>query len=160
VVAGNGFLRKAVLRMGDRSYWDWVRHVPPGQSPPDELSSPTGVPHVNLLIRMLSSDFMGNDGAEAIGCVITEAARFNMWYAQSVDGKVSSERQAALYTLYRDITHRIYEPWKEYEAACTSGSSEERADREYAKLIRALRSVSSDLSNAQREGQASPPESG
>jgi hypothetical protein len=138
-----------------RSYWDWVRHVPPGWSVPDELMSPTSVPSINLLIRMLESELVGNDIIEAIGQVISEIARFNMWYARSVDGKVAPERQARLYEKYRDITKTMFDSWRRYCDASTTAppESDNEDEPEYRDLLATLRAVASELVDARKQNE-------
>lgn len=143
--------------MANQSYWDWVRHVPPVQKVPEDLWTPTGVPHINLMIKMLTSDLLGNDGVELVGRVITEAARFNMWFVRSIDGRTSPERQAALYHVYQQVCPKIYQAWKNYESACASSVPEYDDDDDgvrlkYEALLAALSVSAADLATAQDEG--------
>jgi hypothetical protein len=146
----------------DWGWWDWVQFVPKSTWPtPDDIMEPTRIPDLNLLVRVLVSDLVGNLLVEVVGELIAERARFNMWYATHVDGQVPPETQAALYTLYRDTTQRMYEPWAQYKRACEAvrGGSmaamsdsevEHHAEAEHDALLTAWRTVVRDLADARR----------
>jgi hypothetical protein len=138
----------------DDGYWSWVKHVPAHHDPPDELSSPTGIANLNLVIRILESELVGNDVVELLGQFLTEVARYNTWFANEVDGKVSQETHAAVYTTYRDVTSKVYEAWKQYEIVCSTAPPSDDADDEmepeYYGLGATLRSVVEELSTTRK----------
>lgn len=146
---------------GDRvgNSWDWARLVPPSEwIVPDDIKSPTSVPTANLFIAILASEKVGNDVHEAVGELIAEEARFNVWYATAVNGKVPPERQAAVHAISRDVVQRIYEPWAAFMRACAAereateraGDYIPLADVEYNAILEALRSVRRELVEARR----------
>ena|SRR5690348_18408503 len=110
------------------------------------------VPGINLVMRILESGLVGNDIIELLGQFLTEIARYNTWFASKVDGKVSPETHAALYTLYRDVAPKIYEAWKQYEIVCSTASpvGEQSDDMkpEYYALKAILRGAIDELSAA------------
>ena len=121
------------------SYWEWVKYVPPGWDIPSDLRRPTKTSIINLIIQMLASDTIDYGMVQILGTLLTEIARFNAWYAQEVDGKVSPKEQAALYTVYRDITKTIFDAWKDYVA--TPGDSPELVEAAYHHLDETCRHV-------------------
>lgn len=134
--------------------WGWGRLVPPSTwLIPDDIKRPTAVPTTNLFIAILASEKVGNDVVEAVGELIAEEARFNVWYATVVNGRVSPEEQAAVHARSRDIVQRVYEPWAEYLRGCAAEQLENehavdyvsRADREYEAVLDALQVVRQDL---------------
>lgn len=86
--------------MGD--YLDglgWLRFVPRSSWPiPEDIKGPTRVPTTNLLVAILTEERIGNDVLEAVGELLAEEARYNVWYATRVNGRVPPEVQGALHT--------------------------------------------------------------
>jgi hypothetical protein len=135
--------------MSGGNYWDWVRHVPPGSGVSEELLTPTKVASVNLVIKILESELVGNDIVDLLGQLLSEIARYNIWFASEVDGKTSPETHATLYTVYRDVTPKVYEAWKRYQIACATESPVDDGDDmgpEYLNLLAVLRDVVEELS--------------
>ncbi|MFF0383231.1 hypothetical protein [Streptomyces sp. NPDC004286] len=121
--------------------WEWMDEIPSGWSPPEELRRPTGVVGVDLPIRMLSSNTLGNDLIDLVGRLLSEGARFSIWFGSEAK-RISSPEQLAILSLKADEQHhRVYEAW-------TSFTDAYRASRGRVAAFRseedALRRVLSD----------------
>lgn len=84
--------------MASEGDWDglaWLQYVPRSSWPiPEDIKGPTRVPTTNVLIAILSEDRIGNDIVAAVGDLLAEEARFNVWYAKRVRGRVPPEYKA------------------------------------------------------------------
>lgn len=130
--------------------WEWLDEVPSGWSPPAELLVPTGMIRVDLPIRMLSSNTLGNDLIDLVGQLLSESARFSIWFGSEAKRKVSSPKQLAVLSLTtNDQFHRVYEAWASYTGAYeASGARVGDFDSEEHSLRRALLEAISKLVEA------------
>jgi hypothetical protein len=95
--------------------WEWLDEIPSGWSPPAELRVPTGIARVDLPIMMLSSNALGNDLIDLVGQLLSEGARFSIWFGSEAKERVSSpERLAELSLTTNEQLRRVYEAWKLY----------------------------------------------
>ena len=123
------------------SEWEWLEEVSHGWEPPAELRGPTGVPKVDLAIAMLSCDRLGNDLIELVGELISEDARFTMWFVQEAKGRVESEKELALLSLVpEEQLEHVYEAWAAYM----------RADREAGGKVAEVQAERRGLEHALR----------
>jgi hypothetical protein len=94
--------------------WEWLDEIPPAWSPPAELRTPTGVLRVDLSIRMLSSNSLGNDLIELVGQLLSESARFSIWFGSRAKKEVSPKQLALLSQTTNEQLHHVYEAWVPY----------------------------------------------
>lgn len=127
--------------------WEWLDEVPSGWSPPAELRVPTGMVRVDLPIMMLSSSALGNDLIDLVGQLLSESARFSMWFGSEAKRRVSSPNQLAVLSLTtNEQLHRVYEAWVPYINACEeSGGKVGRIDSEERSLRQALLDAISNI---------------
>jgi hypothetical protein len=70
---------------------------------------------------MLSSRMLGNDLIDLVGQLISEGARFSIWFATEAKGKTSSTKELALLTLTADEqVRRVYDAWMPFVEACSA----------------------------------------
>src|SRR3982750_4702272 len=81
--------------------WEWLDAIPSGWSPPAELRAPTGIARVDLPIMMLSSNALGNDLIDLVGQLLSEGARFSIWFGSEAKERVSSPKRLAELSLTR-----------------------------------------------------------
>lgn len=120
--------------------WEWLDEVPSGWVPPAELRVPTGTIRVDLPIAMLSSNTLGNDLIDLVGQLLTEGARFSLWFgSEAKEGASSPEQLAKLSLTTNEQLHRVYDAWVSYRDAYElSGGVLERLDTEESYLRRAM----------------------
>lgn len=104
--------------------WEWLDELPPDWSPPAEITVPTGMPRVDLPIRMLSSKALGNDLIDLVGQLLSAGARFTMWFGAEAKTKVASPKDLAelLVASGEQIRH-VYEAWQAFIDAYTSSNA-------------------------------------
>lgn len=131
--------------------WEWLDEVPSGWSPPAELRSPTGMVRVDLPIMMLSSGILGNDFIDLVGRLLSESAKFSMWFGSEAKKKVSSPKQLAVLSLMtNEEFYRVYEAWSSYtDAYEASGGRAGGSDMEEHSLRQALVDAIGNLANTQ-----------
>jgi hypothetical protein len=125
--------------------WEWLDELPTWE-PPQELRSPASSTALNLAIRMLSCDILGNDVCALVGRFVTEYSLFNIWFLQDAKKSGRDARQLAmLSSVGREQTRLVFESWERFLAA----TSAEGSNEDVRKLIR-LRSdeLSESLGNA------------
>lgn len=127
--------------------WEWLDEVPSGWTPPAELLVPTGMFRVDLPIRMLSSNTLGNDLIDLVGRLVSEGARFSIWFGSEAKKKVSSPKQLAMLSLTtNEELHRVYLAWISYiDAYESAGGRVGCFDSEERSLRRALLDAISNL---------------
>ncbi|MEU7384190.1 MULTISPECIES: hypothetical protein [unclassified Streptomyces] len=137
--------------------WEWMDEIPSGWSPPAELLVPTGMIRVDLPIRMLSSKTLGNDLIELVGQLLSESARFSIWFGSEAKKKIASPKQLAILSLTTNKQlHHVYEAWASYIAAYeTSGGKVGAFDSEEDTLRRALSDAISNLAATRRSFESS-----
>ncbi|MFJ8002533.1 hypothetical protein ACIQ7D_36425 [Streptomyces sp. NPDC096310] len=137
--------------------WEWLDEIPSGWSPSSELLTPTGIIRVDLPIRMLSSNKLGNDLIELVGQLLSESARFSIWFGSKAKEQVSSPKQLAMLSLTTNEQHRhVYEAWASYIDAheAYSGKVESFKDEEES-LRRALSDAINNLAVTRSSFQGS-----
>ncbi|MGW2895398.1 hypothetical protein ACWDAO_12450 [Streptomyces sp. NPDC001212] len=137
--------------------WEWMNEVPSGWSPPAELLVPTGMVRVDLPIRMLSSKTLGNDLIELVGRLLSESARFSIWYGSEAKRKIASPKQLAILSLTtNEQLHRVYEAWTSYITAYEESSGKVGAfDSEENTLRQVLFDAISNLAATRRSFEGS-----
>ncbi len=129
--------------------WDWLEEVPSGWAPPAELRVPTGIARVDLPIMMLSSNALGNDLIDLVGQLLSEGARFSMWFGSEAKKKVSSPKQLAVLSVTtNEQLRRVYEAWTPYiDAYQRSGRRAGGFDSEEHALKQALLEAITNLTS-------------
>jgi hypothetical protein len=132
--------------------WEWLENVSSGWAPPAELRIPTGIARVDLPIKMLSTNALGNDLIDLVGQLLSEGARFSMWFGSEAKKKISSPKQlAALSLTTNEQLHGVYEAWTSYiEAYEGSGRRVGGFDSEERALRRALHDAITNLAGARQ----------
>lgn len=130
--------------------WDWLEEVPAGWAPPVELRVPTGIARVDLPIMMLSSNALGNDLIDLVGQLLSEGARFSMWFGSEAKKKESWPKQlAALLVTTNEQLRRVYEAWVPYiDVYEGSGRRAGGFDSEERALKQALLDAITNLASA------------
>lgn len=119
--------------------WAWIETLPKSWRAPAELQSPTRVPEINLAIKMLSSEMIGNDIIEQLGRFLSADAAHNMWFATAGKRSRTPHELALLNVQSSEILGRIYEAWHQYSTTLErAGRRAGTADLEYAALRAAL----------------------
>jgi hypothetical protein len=135
--------------------WEWLDETPSEWSPPSELRTPTGLLRVDLPIKMLSSNTLGNDLIELVGRLLSESARFNIWFGSEAKGKANSPKQLAVLsqTMNKQL-HHIYEAWKPFIGAYkASGGRVGTFESEENALRQALADAINTLSATRKSFQ-------
>ncbi|KJK58196.1 hypothetical protein [Saccharothrix sp. ST-888] len=125
--------------------WEWLDELPTWE-PPKELRGPASSTALNLAIKMLSCDILGNDVCALVGRFVTEHSLFNVWFLRDAKGSGRDARQLAqLSSIGREQTRLVFESWERFLAA----TSVEGPNEHVRELIR-LRSgeLSESLRNA------------
>ena len=63
--------------------WEWLDDLPDEWEAPPDLQIPTPYPEVNLMIRLLSCEFLGFEVRAEIGRFVAEEALYDMWLSQT-----------------------------------------------------------------------------
>ncbi|MFD5753306.1 hypothetical protein [Streptomyces sp. NPDC127033] len=137
--------------------WEWLDEIPSGWSPPSELLTPTGMIRVDLPIRMLSSKKLGNDLIELVGQLLSESARFSIWFGAEAKKQVSSPKQLAVLSLTtNEQHHHVYEAWVSYvDAYEASGGKVKTFKAEEDSLRRTLSDAINNLAVTRSRFQGS-----
>ncbi|MGA5343929.1 hypothetical protein [Streptomyces variabilis] len=137
--------------------WEWLDEVPSGWPPPAELLVPTGMVRVDLPIRMLSSNTLGNDLIDLVGQLLSESARFSIWFGTEAKKKISSPKQLAVLSLTtNEQLHCVYEAWKSYIDTYEASDGRVGAfDSEEDSLRRALLDAINNLAATRRRFEGS-----
>lgn len=123
--------------------WAWLEEMPEAWPTPEEIAGPTGIPTLNLVIVMLSSEMLGNDLLELAGDFVAEEARFNRWIGTDGKSRLSMRELAEHSLLLRECMKSIYTSWSEFakaheEANRAAGSAEAERQLLYANLKSAV----------------------
>ncbi|MGV9503900.1 hypothetical protein ACWDQ0_37140 [Streptomyces sp. NPDC003642] len=134
--------------------WEWLDEIPSGWSPPAELLTPTGVLRVDLSIRMLSSNALGNDLIELVGQLLSESARFSIWFGSEAKKTVQPQQLAVLSQTTNNQLHQVYEAWvpyiNAYEASGKkSGAFESEEDSLRQALVDAINNLAAARTSVQ-----------
>ncbi|OQD52152.1 hypothetical protein BM536_034560 [Streptomyces phaeoluteigriseus] len=130
--------------------WEWLGEGP-AWDPPAELRQPTQVWVHNLVVSMLSSEFLGNASVSLVGEVLTQYSEFNAWVAtegkRTLDARELLARAGALDTL----TARAYEAWTAFRTRYEAeGRKVGAAEEERLALNATLRSIAAELEALRR----------
>jgi hypothetical protein len=97
--------------------WEWLDDLPEEWEAPPDLQRPTRYPEVNLVIRLLSCEFLGFEVRAAIGRFVTEEALYDMWFVENVERAGWGEKKSALLReVPMEQTRIVYEAWKVLDA--------------------------------------------
>ncbi|WP_411148521.1 hypothetical protein [Streptomyces sp. A30] len=123
-------------RLGEGPTWD----------PPADLRQPTQVWVHNLVVSMLSSEYLGNTSVSLVGAVLTQYAEFNAWVTaegkRTLGARELLERAGTLDTL----TGRAYEAWTAFRTRYEAeGRKVGAAEQERLALNATLRSIAAEL---------------
>ncbi|MGW4290371.1 hypothetical protein ACWEIK_25945 [Streptomyces sp. NPDC004673] len=132
--------------------WEWLDEIPSGWVPPEELRVPTGIVRIDLPIRMLSSSALGNDLIDLVGRLLSESARFSIWFGSEAK-KIASPKQLALLSLTEgEQHHHVYEAWISFfDAYNASGRKAGSFDSEEDDLRQVLLDSISNIAAARRD---------
>ncbi|MFJ4005842.1 hypothetical protein ACIPWL_20665 [Streptomyces sp. NPDC090023] len=132
--------------------WEWLDDVPSGWVPPEELRVPTGILSTDLPIRMLSSRALGNDLVDLVGRLLSESARFSIWFGSEAK-KTASPKELALLSLTTNEQHRhVYEAWTSFiDAYNASGRKAGSFDSELDALRQVLLDSISNIAATRRD---------
>ncbi|MFB8001340.1 hypothetical protein [Nocardia sp. NPDC056000] len=99
--------------------WDWINDLPDWDAP-EELTKNDVPPTHNLAILLLSSNLVSNEIQALVGRYITEVANLNVWLSAGGQQRLDARAFVTLTSHVEQYTRRIYESWKELEAALNS----------------------------------------
>ncbi|WP_329110880.1 hypothetical protein OG792_17520 [Micromonospora sp. NBC_01699] len=130
---------------------EWLRDQPPVSDVPEGLRGPTASAALNLGVRVIGSNIVGNDVVELAALYMVEHARLELWIGshepplgfrqQFERSRASSEERIA-----------TYEAWVAFEAAYqASGRKIHQVRDEREKLKAALRRAIDALVRARIE---------
>ncbi|MEV6595572.1 hypothetical protein AB0M36_01760 [Actinoplanes sp. NPDC051346] len=128
--------------------WGWLDDLPEEWVPPAEIREPTSNAALNLTIKMLASQILGNDLIELVGMLIAESARYSIWFGSEAKAKVSSNKElAVLSMLGYEQARLVYDAWLPYSSSFGSsgglvGSYEEERSRLRDSLLNAVSKLS------------------
>jgi hypothetical protein len=115
---------------------EWLDEVPDGWQAPRELREPTRIPLTNLIIKMLSSEMIGNDIVELIGKLLAEEAVHSMWCGAVGKRELDVKEFLLLGVKRSEIVRRVYEVWIAFsEKIERHGRRRGTADQERAALV-------------------------
>ncbi|MFY1636230.1 hypothetical protein ACN27F_23655 [Solwaraspora sp. WMMB335] len=93
--------------------WEWLEDLPDEWEAPPDLQTPTPYPEVNLVIRLLSCEFLGFEARAAIGRFVTEEALYDMWFIEKVQtAGWEMKKSALLREVPMEQARIVYEAWK------------------------------------------------
>jgi hypothetical protein len=120
------------------------------------MRTPTGIFQVDLSISMLSSNALGSDLIELVGRLLSESARFNIWFG-SVAKVAATPRQLAMLSLTMNQQLRnIYNAWMAFIDAYSAGGRKVGTfERQEDALREVLSSAVSTLSSTRRDFRGS-----
>ncbi|MFG3044350.1 hypothetical protein ACGFZR_05400 [Streptomyces sp. NPDC048241] len=132
--------------------WEWMDEIPSGWVPPEELRVPTGILSTDLPIMMLSSSALGNDLIDLVGRLLSESARFSIWFGSEAK-KTASPKELALLSLITNEQHRhVYEAWTLFiDAYNASGRKAGSFDSELDALRHVLLDSIRNIAAARRD---------
>ncbi|MFF7387107.1 hypothetical protein ACFZAE_01385 [Streptomyces scabiei] len=118
--------------------WEWLRGLQPSSDVPEQLRAPTASPALNLGVRVIGSNIVGNDVVELAAQYMAEHARLELWMGshepplgfrqQFERGRSSSEALLA-----------AYEAWIAFETAYqAAGRKVDQVRDERERLKKAL----------------------
>lgn len=128
--------------------WDWLDELPEEWDPPAEIREPTSNAALNLTIKMLASQILGNDLIELVGMLISESARYSIWFGSEAKMKVSSNKELAILSMLGyEQARLVYDAWLQYSSSFGSsgglvGSYEEERSRLRDSLLNAVSKLS------------------
>jgi hypothetical protein len=97
--------------------WEWLDDLPDEWEAPPDLQSPTAYPEVNLVIQLLSCEFLGFEVRAAIGHFVAEEALYDMWFVENVEtAGWEMKKSALLREVPMEQTRIVYEAWKALDA--------------------------------------------
>jgi hypothetical protein len=97
--------------------WEWLDDLPDEWEAPPDLQIPTPYPEVNLMIRILSCEFLGFDVRAAIGRFVAEEALYDMWFVANIETADWEMRKSALLReVPMEQTRIVYKAWKVLDA--------------------------------------------
>jgi hypothetical protein len=103
---------------------------------------------------MLSSNALGNDLIELVGQLLSESARFSIWFGSEAKKTVQPQQLAILSQTTNNQLHQVYEAWvpyiNAYEASGKkSGAFESEEDSLRQALVDAINNLAAARSSAQ-----------
>ncbi|WP_143658084.1 hypothetical protein [Embleya scabrispora] len=94
--------------------WEWLDEPREHWDIPASLRRPGGSPQSNLVIAMLSCEFLGHETVALAGRFITE---YSMLYLRPPDRGLNFHEQSRLGAVITRHTRRTYEAWEGFKAA-------------------------------------------
>ena len=124
--------------------WEWGDDFPEEWEVPVDLQAPTPYPEVNLVILLLSCDFLDFEVRAAIGTFVSQEALYDQWFVENVGAAGwGAKRSAQLREVPMEQTRIVYEAWKVLDGVngldAPDGVLLERRMRAIAGLHAALR---------------------
>jgi hypothetical protein len=102
--------------------WEWLKDADYWEEP-EELEKPVTSVDINLAIKMLSRDSLGNEFNVLVGQFISESELFNMWFQRTKGG--GGRNTPRLLIASNQWTKRVYEAWRNLDEG-TEGTWEHR----------------------------------
>lgn len=128
--------------------WGALRGQPPHWEAPEELRVPTASVAINLAVKIMGSNMVGNDVIEAVADFVSAKTRIELWVGRQ-DPPLSLQRQFIVGRAVAEAVRCAYESWMEYEKAFRLvGGRASEIDGEKRELIRAVRKATDILNNA------------
>ena len=119
--------------------WEWLRAPQPSSKIPAALYAPTASPALNLGVRIIGSNIVGNDVVELAAQYMAEHARFELWMGGH-EPRLGFQQQFERGEAPFESMIVAYEVWVEFETAYqASGRRVDRVRDEREKLKTALR---------------------
>ncbi|MEH0543955.1 hypothetical protein ACWGH3_39220 [Streptomyces sp. NPDC054884] len=131
--------------------WDWLKEQPPSSKVPEPLRAPTASPALNLGVRVIGSNIVGNDVVELAAQYMAEHARLELWIG-SHDPPLGFQQQFERGRAASEGLLVAYEAWVAFETAYqASGKKVDQVRDERERLKAALRTVTEALVRARAE---------
>jgi hypothetical protein len=131
--------------------WEWLRSPQPSSEVPEQLCTPTASPALNLGVKVIGSNIVGNDVVELAALYMVEHARLELWIG-SHNPPLGFRRQFELGRAASEVLMVAYEAWTAFEAAYQiSGRKVGQVRDEREKLKVALRGAADTLMHVRIE---------